>query len=106
MLREIYSIYHYIKNSPLDLTSYLYITFLYVCQKKFIILHFYTSSDIKEKRAEFLLFETFCSLVRNENIKRPGFYTLQVTRVFSNFPYLKQLNKIKNTCEYCHLFDL
>ena len=39
----------------------------------------------------------FCFLVRNYNIKRPGFYTLQVARVFSNFPQLKQLSKIKNT---------
>ena len=38
-------------------------------------------------------------------IKRPGFYTLQVTRVFSNFPQLKQPNKIKNTCEYCDLLE-
>ena len=35
----------------------------------------------------------FCSVDRNGNIKRPGFFTLQVTRVFSNFPQLKQLNK-------------
>ena len=48
----------------------------------------------------------FCSLVRNENIKRPGFYTLKVTRVCSNFPQLKQLNKIKNMCEYCDLLEL
>ena len=48
----------------------------------------------------------FYSLVRNGNLKRPGFYTLQVTRVFSNFPQLKQLNKIKNTCEYCDLLEL
>ena len=53
----------------------------------------------------FLFFLSFCSLVRNENVKRPGFYTLQVTRVFSNFPQLKQLNKIKNTCEYCDLLE-
>ena len=52
----------------------------------------------------YLLF--FFPLVRNENIKRPGFYTLQVTRVFSNFPRLKQLNKIKDTCEYCDLLEL
>ena len=47
----------------------------------------------------------FCSLVRNGNIKRPGFYTLQARRVFSNFPQQKQLSKIKNTCEYCGLFE-
>ena len=48
----------------------------------------------------------FSSLVRNGNIKRSGFYTLQVTRAFSNFPQLKQLNKIKNICEYCGLLEL
>ena len=59
-----------------------------------MILHFYTSCHIKEKDVEFLLFETFCSLIRNENIKKPSFYTLQVTRIFLNFPQLKkQLEK-------------
>ena len=48
----------------------------------------------------------FCSLDRNRNIKTPGFYRLQVTTVFSNFSQLKQLNKIKNTCEYCDLLEL
>ena len=62
--------------------------------KNYIILHFCTSYHLKEMcvefAVEFLLSETFL-LFRNENnIKRPGFYTLQVTRVFSNFP-LKQL---------------
>ena len=32
-----------------------------------------------------IIFFVFGSLVRNENIKRPG-HTLQVTSVFSNFP--------------------
>ena len=49
----------------------------------------------------FCYFFLFCSLVGNENIKRLGFYTLQVTTVFSNFPALKQLSKIKNTRECC-----
>ena len=39
-----------------------------------IILHFYTSSHIKEKCAQFLFFETFSFLVT----KRPGFHTLIV----------------------------
>ena len=74
--------------------------------------------------AEFLFFESFlfslvlsCSLffvlsflfslvLKNENIKIPGFYTLLVTTFFSKFPHLKQLNKIKNLCEYCYLFEL
>ena len=47
-------------------------------------------------------FFLFCSLVRNENTKQHGFYTLQVTRVFSNFSQLKQFDK-KNMCEYCDL---
>ena len=38
------------------------------------------------------LLKHFCSVDRNGNIKRPGFFTLQVTRVFSNFPQLKQSN--------------
>ena len=78
-----------------------------VVHKNCIILHFYTLCYIKEKCAEFFCFlKLFCSLVKNENTKRPGFYTLLVTRVFSNFPQLKQLNKIKNTCEYWDLPEL
>ena len=38
----------------------------------------------------------FCSLVRDGNIKRLSFYTLQVTSVFSNFPQPRRLNKMKN----------
>ena len=44
--------------------------------------------------------------LKNENTRRPGFYTVLVTRVSSNFLQLKQLNKIKNTCEYCDLLEL
>ena len=31
---------------------------------------------------------------------------LLVTSVFLNFQQLKQLNKMKNTCEYCDILDL
>ena len=55
------------------------------------------SRVLKKKVWNFCFFKLFCSLVTNENIKRRGFYTLQVTSVFSNSPQLKQLNKIKNT---------
>ena len=66
-----------------------------IAHKNCIILPFCTSWHLKDKCAEFLLSETFFSLVRNENnIKEPGFYTLQVTRVFSNCP-LKQLKQNK-----------
>ena len=54
----------------------------------------------------FYYFFLFCYLVKNENIKIPGFYRLQVTRVFSNFQQLKELNKTKKTCEYCDLLEL
>ena len=54
----------------------------------------------------FVFLKLFGSLVKNENTKRLGFYTLLVTRAFSNFPQLKQLNKIKNTCEFCDLLEL
>ena len=30
---------------------------------------------------------------------------LHVTRVLWNFPQLKQLNKITNTCQYCDLHE-
>ena len=59
----------------LDIIGYIY--------KNCIILHFYTSCHIKEKCAQFLFFlKLFCSLVKNENTKRPGFYILLVTRFF------------------------
>ena len=51
---------------------------------------------VKGKYAEFIFFPFFffffCFLARNENIKRPGFYTLYITRIFSKFPKLKHLN--------------
>ena len=67
------------------------------------ILHVILKKRILKK---FCFLNFFCSLVKNESTKRPGFYTLLVTRVFSNFPQLTQLNKIKNTSEYCYLFEL
>ena len=90
----------------LSLYKKLYILLdIIVVHKIRIILNFYTSCHITEACVKFfffiimiilffLFFYLFCSLVRNENIKRPGFYTLQVIRVFSNFPQLKQLHKI------------
>ena len=54
----------------------------------------------------FCYFFLFCSLVKNGNVKTPGFYTLQVIRVFSNFLQLKQIIKIKNMREYCDLLEL
>ena len=66
-------------------------------QKNCIKFHFYTSCQIKEQCEDFfiIIFFSFLSWVRNENVKRPVFCTLQVTRIFLNFPQLKQLNKIK-----------
>ena len=90
----------------LSLCKKLYILLdIIVVHKIRIILNFYTSCHITEACVKFfffiimiilffLFFYLFCSLVRNENIKRPGFYTLQVKWVFSNFPQLKQLHKI------------
>ena len=67
-----------------------------IVHKSCIILHFYTSCHIT--------FFHFCSLVRNKNMKRRGFYTLQVTRVFS--PQPKQLSNMKNTCKHCDIHEL
>ena len=39
------------------------------------------------------MYHTYHSLVRNKNVKRPGFQMLHVTRAFSKFPRLKQLKK-------------
>ena len=58
-----------------------------------IILYFISILHVILKKSvrNFSFFKLFCSVVRNENIKRPGFYMLQVARNFSNFPQLKQL---------------
>ena len=81
--------------------------YVYVSYRK-IILYFISILHVILKKSvrNFCFLKLFCSLVKNENTKRPGFYTLLVTRVFSNFRQLKQLNKIKNTCEYCDLLEL
>ena len=103
ILKEISILNYYTKNSTLYLIS------LCICivHKNCIILHFYASCHIKGKCVEFFLsFFLSCSLVRNENLKRPGFNTLQVTRIFPNFPQLKQLNKIKNTYKYYDFLEL
>ena len=73
-----------------------------------IVLYFISVLHVILKKSvqNFCFLKLFCSLVKNENTKRPAFYTLLVTRVFSNFPQLKQLNKIKNTCEYCDFLQL
>ena len=82
----------------------IHIICICIVHKNCIILHFYTSCHIKEKCVKF--FFSFLPLVRNKNIKRTGFNTLHVRRVLSNFPQLKQLNKINNTCGYCDLLEL
>ena len=61
---------------------------------------------LKKSVRNFCFLKFFCSLIKNGNTKRPGFYMLLVTRVFLNFPQLKQLNKMKDTCEYCDLLEL
>ena len=72
-----------------------------------IVLYFiYILHAILKKSLSNFSFLNFCSLIKNENIKRLGFYTLHITRVFSYFQQLKQLNKIKNTCKYCDLLEV
>ena len=81
---------------------------LCIVNENCIVLYFYTSCHVNENRWDFSFIIIFlcCSLVRNYNIKRPGFYTSQVTSVFSNFSQLKKLSKIKNTCEYYDLHKI
>ena len=87
---------------------YMYMICKCVCVCMCIsILH----AILKNSGGNFFFLKLFCFLVKNENTKRPGFYMLLVTRVFLNFPQLKQLNKMKNTCEYviflnCDLLEL
>ena len=84
-------------------TSHFY---LYVRHIKTVLYFISILHIILKKSVWNFYFFLFCSLVRNENIKRPGFYTLQVTKVFSNFLQQKQLKTIKYTCEYCDLIEL
>ena len=51
----------------------------------------------------FIIFLGFVSLVIN-GTKRT--WVLYVIPALSNFPQVKQLNKIKNTCEYCDFLDI
>ena len=66
----------------------IYIICIGIAHRNCVILHFYTSCHVKEKCLEFFFFIIFGYLARNENIKRPSFYSLQVTRAFSSFPQL------------------
>ena len=107
VLRKISILYYYIKKLYILLDIILiHIICMCIVNKK---LHYNLSlhwCHIKEKWVEFFFFYyffLFCSLAINQNIKRPGFYTLKLTRVFWNFPQLKELSKIKNTCQYCGL---
>ena len=56
------------------------------------ILHFTWYHSFTYHTFFFIIFFLFCSLVRNSDIQRPCFYTLQVTRIFSS--------------EYCDLHEL
>ena len=88
ILREISILNYCIKNSLLYLISYLYISCVYVSYIK-IVLYFISilHSILKKSVCNFCFFKLFCSLVRNENIKRPGFYTLKA-RMKSNKDFL------------------
>ena len=83
----------------------IHIICICIVHKNCVILHLYTSCRIKVCGI-FVFLKLFCSLVKNENTKRSGFYRLPVTRVFLDFPPLKQLKKMKNKCEYCDLLEL
>ena len=92
MQREMSILYYCIKNSTLYLISYFFIR-AYVSHIK-IVLYFISvlHAILKKNVWNFCFLKLFCSLVRNgNNMKRPGFYTLQVT-----FP----LKKLKQNKEY------
>ena len=88
ILTEISILNYCIKNSMLYLISYLYISCVYVSYIK-IVLNFISilHSILKKSVCNFCFFKLLCSLVRNENIKRPGFYTLKA-RMKSNTDFL------------------
>ena len=86
MLREISILYFCIKSSKLYLVSYLYHTRIKTALYLISVLH----AILKKCLWNFCFMKLFCSL------ERPGFYTLQVSKVFWNYP-LKQL---KQNTEY------
>ena len=85
--------------------KHAHIIYIYVLYIK-ILLHFISKLHVTLKKRvcnfSFLIFFLFYSF---ENIKRSGFYILQITTVLWNFYQLKELNKIKNTCDYCDLLE-
>ena len=101
------------KKFHIYLISQLHVWYVYVLYIK-IISYFISISHVIFKKSawNFCFLKLFSYLVKNKNIKRPGFYMLLVTKVllvtsvFLNFQQLKQLNKMKNTCEYCDILDL
>ena len=60
MLKKIYRLYYYVKNSTFFF-DIIVVNIICIC----IILHFYTSCHIKEKCVEFFFFIIFLSFVRN-----------------------------------------
>ena len=87
---EISILYYYIKDSTLYLlVSYLSISYVYV---NFIsILHFILKKSVWN--FSFLLFLLLRSLVRNENIKRPGCVT--INKGFLEFSTTKKTKQNK-----------
>ena len=85
--------------------SYTYHMCICMVHKNCIILHSYISSHIKEKWGIFLfMFFSFLLFHQKWKYKKTWFLYVK-SRVFSNFPQLKQLGKISNTCEYSDLLE-
>ena len=90
LLRELSILYYYIKNSTFYLILQLYIPYVYVWYIK-IVLYFISILHVMLKKSVWIFnfFKFFYFLLFSLKLKRPAFYTLQVRRVFSNFPQLK-----------------
>ena len=83
-----------------------YCSYTYVLHMKIALYFISILNVILNKSVQnFCFLKLFCSLFKNQNTERPGFYMFLVTRVFLNSPQLKQLNKM-NTCELCDLLEL
>ena len=99
MLKELSILYYYIK-------SYTYM--ICIVHKSCAILYFYTSCHIKKSVRNLCFLKVFYSLV-----KKAKTWFLYVTSnkgfswiLHSYKTWLKQLNKVKNTSEYCDLLEL
>ena len=91
-------LYYYIKK-----LTFVYVSYMIVALYFISILHAILKKSMWNFSFFFFSFWLFSSKWKHRNT---WFLNAKVTGVFANFPQIKYLKKIKNTCEYCDLFEL